>query len=815
TVTLANRSPEVTHPIPDTTLVLSGLAFEMDLHDFFFDPDGDDVEFSATSSNEDVVQAAVEGSKLSLMTISVGISDITVRARDATHPEVSDTFRVTVTLANRSPEVTHPIPDTTLSLGGPVAEFDLAAVFQDPEADELVFGATSVDTNIVAVALSGVILQTMPQAPGRSTVTVTASDKINPEVALTFTVTVTTNQPPAVRNPISHTTLVVDGPDFVTDLLDVFSDPEQDDLTFTASSSNESIASPQVTGSILTVSPVSPGDVTVHLTASDNVNPAVDHIFAVTVERLNRPPVLEQPVADAMIFIGGHNFQLDLDVVFSDPDEETLSYQAVSTDETVAFATVSDPMLTVIPLSEGSAVVKVRATDPKGGTDSTAFSVEVAQYPGIFHVSTSVSYARREGAKAFDSQEYRMWGLPGADNRLIDALFSGEQDDAWQVFWDNGKPRDYFVAFDGSDNFRLAAGRAFWVINNGPWHINLDASSAPLTAANEVEIPLHPGFNLITSPFDTTVEWLRVQAVNGVSEPIWSFDGVFNQATELVPNTGYYFFNREDLAVLRIPYRLTFASAQSVAAGADTTWRGKISLSSGKTQRETIVFGVARDARPGLDPLDHFKPRAISAGSRLYFDRADWHSDHSEFASDIRPEIVDLESWPFRLQAAKGVRGTLAFSGLQRVAPEYDIYLVEMETGRAEDLRTTSSYGFTARADISTFKIVVGKRKHVQDVLRAVVPTRFIVESNYPNPFNPTTTIPVSVPQRAQLTLQVYNLLGQKVKTLYTGVIEPGRLLFTWDGRDQSGTRVASGVYIYRVRFASGKMFQGKMLMVK
>jgi hypothetical protein len=79
-----------------------------------------------------------------------------------------------------------------------------------------------------------------------------------------------------------------------------------------------------------------------------------------------------------------------------------------------------------------------------------------------------------------------------------------------------------------------------------------------------------------------------------------------------------------------------------------------------------------------------------------------------------------------------------------------------------------------------------------------ILPTTFDIAQNYPNPFNPTTTINYQVPQVTDVKLVVYNILGQKVRTLVNDRMEPGYHSVVWDGRNEDGRTVASGIYIYR-----------------
>ena len=80
-------------------------------------------------------------------------------------------------------------------------------------------------------------------------------------------------------------------------------------------------------------------------------------------------------------------------------------------------------------------------------------------------------------------------------------------------------------------------------------------------------------------------------------------------------------------------------------------------------------------------------------------------------------------------------------------------------------------------------------------------PTAFALGANYPNPFNPVTTIPLAVPAGARnVDLTIYNVLGQPMRQVWTGSLPAGEHELTWDGRDAQGQPVAAGVYVYRVQ---------------
>ncbi|MGD1046046.1 MAG: FlgD immunoglobulin-like domain containing protein [Bacteroidota bacterium] len=106
----------------------------------------------------------------------------------------------------------------------------------------------------------------------------------------------------------------------------------------------------------------------------------------------------------------------------------------------------------------------------------------------------------------------------------------------------------------------------------------------------------------------------------------------------------------------------------------------------------------------------------------------------------------------------------------------------------------------------------------MQEDIRNSIPRDWMLYQNYPNPFNPTTTIEFDVPEVAgkipRVAVQIFNILGQKIKTLEHGIHDTGRDKVIWNGTNENGVRVASGVYFYRLlagEYASTK----KMVMLK
>lgn len=100
----------------------------------------------------------------------------------------------------------------------------------------------------------------------------------------------------------------------------------------------------------------------------------------------------------------------------------------------------------------------------------------------------------------------------------------------------------------------------------------------------------------------------------------------------------------------------------------------------------------------------------------------------------------------------------------------------------------------------------------INDKNKILKPGDFALNQNYPNPFNPKTTILFDLPLNSYVTLTIYNIVGQKVKTLFDGEKTAGSYTIKWDGKDDKGSNVSSGIYFYRIE--AGKCVQVKKMVL-
>jgi hypothetical protein len=115
------------------------------------------------------------------------------------------------------------------------------------------------------------------------------------------------------------------------------------------------------------------------------------------------------------------------------------------------------------------------------------------------------------------------------------------------------------------------------------------------------------------------------------------------------------------------------------------------------------------------------------------------------------------------------------------------------------------------------FRILIGNEDYAKENSSSLdlIPQAYQLQQNFPNPFNPSTNLIFTLPKTTAVTLEVYNVLGQKIATLIdTRKYEPGYHLITWHGTNQIGETVASGTYIFRFT-AAGQVSLKKGLLIR
>jgi hypothetical protein len=269
------------------------------------------------------------------------------------------------------------------------------------------------------------------------------------------------------------------------------------------------------------------------------------------------------------------------------------------------------------------------------------------------------------------------------------------------------------------------------------------------------------------------------------------------------------------LTTLRIPYAAFGFPSQATGGALKTDWQLQLAFESEVNNDDENYIGIAKGTNAGKDVYEFNKPPLIFDGSFLYMKRPAWDSQNDMFYSDYRPEIGDGQSWDFEITNPSRTLGRLSVKGIDQVPGIYDVYLVNQETGVTIDLRQQNWVQYGYGRDSGHFKVIVGPRGYASQQLAEYMPTEFRLEQNYPNPFNPSTTVTFKMPKGGTVRLEVFSLLGQRIKVLAEGPYEAGVHQVVWMGDNDWGGRVASGVYFYRFISGANTVQTRKMLLTK
>lgn len=171
-----------------------------------------------------------------------------------------------------------------------------------------------------------------------------------------------------------------------------------------------------------------------------------------------------------------------------------------------------------------------------------------------------------------------------------------------------------------------------------------------------------------------------------------------------------------------------------------------------------------------------------------------------EQTSDVR--VINNTGWNFETNQ---IDGTIRVAGAGASSISDDI-IAEIVVGQSSDI------------NISIENMVVNESEVLGSILSSnqggVLPSDFSLSDAYPNPFNPETNISFSLATKSKVDLIVYNLVGQKIKTIVSGDFEAGAHYVRWDGTNESNEKVSSGIYFYRLETSSFTQTK-KMVLLK
>jgi hypothetical protein len=382
----------------------------------------------------------------------------------------------------------------------------------------------------------------------------------------------------------------------------------------------------------------------------------------------------------------------------------------------------------------------------------------------------------------------------------------------------------------------MTSGKAFWLIVKEAGKFIDTGSGKSIPADKKYAIPLRPRWNFVGNPFNFSipVDSIRVKST-GKPPVLRSYEGKWNvlksdPVNEMKPFEGYaVFVEANDTLIINPDLTDTTASllkSLQPSMQENIQWSIRILAQCQEARDEDNRVAIASGASTSWDELDQPEPPVIGEYVSVYFPHPEWDKLAKNYCTDFRPmtsdnglQTSDGEIWEFEVKTNIRDKVNLTFEGINEVPKELEVWLVDDALKITQNLREQKQYSVAgASADHpKQLKLVVGKHGFVDEKLAEAraIPTTYELSQNFPNPFNPATTIRYGLPSAERVTLKIYNLLGEEVATLVDNEQKAaGYHTAVWDGQNNEGKIVASGVYIYRIR-AGSFILTKKLALVK
>jgi len=240
----------------------------------------------------------------------------------------------------------------------------------------------------------------------------------------------------------------------------------------------------------------------------------------------------------------------------------------------------------------------------------------------------------------------------------------------------------------------------------------------------------------------------------------------------------------------------------------EVDWSLSIAAQTGGVT-DRVRIGVSPRALAGYDRLDGEKPPPVSDEVRLWLPHGDWGpGTWHQYSSDFRP-AEDYIEWPLVLKLADQSHEALVSYRIEGALPEGQrLYLVERNGQGAFEMGGQGQAGFTGDRDLA----VVLSDRGIGDLPFA--PLAFGLGLPRPNPAVRASRIDYQLTRTGPVRLAVYNMLGQRVRTLADGAKQPGYYTAGWDGRDDAAALAPPGIYFVRLE-AEGRQATRKLVRIR
>ena len=474
-------------------------------------------------------------------------------------------------------------------------------------------------------------------------------------------------------------------------------------------------------------------------------------------------------------------------------------------------------------------VYYVYVSDPLGNeiiTDTT--DVLLSFNEGV--VSSGMNYG--EFAQGFPKESWRMVSVPSyLDRNSLENIFysvlgtTGES--SWMIYTWN------YSESSGESNTNIGwgqpvsiePGKAYWlkqiVVDDGYFA----APSGKTVELTGYDVSVNPGWNMISSPYIFPVS---VDIDKGVFSDLHMYgDGdlegwVDTVVTVMSPWAGYAIYNHASSEKKISLKPLSSRNSRQLARSSDETkWSLKIGVQSGNYFDNKNIYGVAANATDQLDNLDTPEPPIFDNYVSLYSVLENFDGKKQKVTKDYRGESDTLQVWDLVLESEVDQEIATMKLNINGDIGNNVLWFIDMQNGDSYDLHQTGfltlTIGLGSDQFSNKYKLIYGDEDEagslVKDIV-ALIPKEFSLGHNYPNPFNPSTTIPFTISEPGLAVVTIYDISGREIRQILNESLRSGFYSAIWDGKNSNGVPVSSGVYYYGLKTKTFNSFK-KMILIK
>jgi hypothetical protein len=411
----------------------------------------------------------------------------------------------------------------------------------------------------------------------------------------------------------------------------------------------------------------------------------------------------------------------------------------------------------------------------------------------------------------FAPETYRMISVPvTVDSATVDGVLAddfGPYDDrSWRLVAWNPLTDRYEELTDGTTPLR--SGRSYWLISRTGTGFDVGAGTSTSLEA-PFALTLSPGWHQISSPFAFPVAWRSVEGTTGVDGP-YAYDGEGFRAADTLPAwDGVFVLNTgTDPVTITIP-PIDAASAPLAAQTRASrtsqpppfTVRIEAALPDGRRDARNAI-GLRPGAAPGIDGFDVSEPPPVGPHVRLSV-----LEGSRRLAQSVKPSGTDGQVWTLELTTSETRANAVPVTLMLRpsaapAANGFSMYLLDAETRALVPILGSRAEVTLEKGDAPRrLRLIVGTEAfaRAESGGAPLVPARTALLPSYPNPMGPQATLPYTLAEPGSVRIVIYDLLGRSVRRLVAAEQAAGTYLPTWDGRNDFGQPVASGLYFCRM----------------